>query len=53
MSDFEIFWLEDAGYRAQAIGVAARALRDNPSNLAVSDDPYVRIEMGATPSLAL
>jgi ribosomal protein S18 acetylase RimI-like enzyme len=46
VSDFDTLWLEDAGYRAQAIGVAARALRDNPSNLAVSDNPYVRVERG-------
>ena len=45
MSAFDILWLDDVVYRAQAIGVATRALRDNPSNLAVSDDPYVRLEL--------
>lgn len=46
MADFDTLWLDAPDERRQAGGVAARALRDNPSNLAVSDDPLVRIEMG-------
>ena len=45
MADFEVLWLEDDGQISQAAGVAARALRDNPSSAAVSDDPLVRFEM--------
>jgi hypothetical protein len=45
MEDLEVLWLTDADQIAQAIGVAARALRDDPDWVAVSDDPLVRLEM--------
>jgi ribosomal protein S18 acetylase RimI-like enzyme len=45
MADYEILWLKDADQLSQSVGTAARALRDNPSSLAVSDDPLVRLEM--------
>jgi len=38
----ELLWLTDAGQIAQAVGVAARALRDGPDWTAVSADPDVR-----------
>ena len=38
-------WLDGDEDRLQAAGVAARALRDNPTSIAVSDDPLVRIEL--------
>jgi ribosomal protein S18 acetylase RimI-like enzyme len=45
MEDMEVFWLTEADQIAQAVGVAARALRDDPDWMAVSDDPLVRLEM--------
>jgi ribosomal protein S18 acetylase RimI-like enzyme len=45
MGDIEAFWLTEADEIAQAVGVAARALRDDPDWVAVSDDPLVRLEM--------
>jgi ribosomal protein S18 acetylase RimI-like enzyme len=45
MTVFEATWLSGADQTSQAAGVAARALRDNPTSLAVSDDPLVRLEM--------
>jgi ribosomal protein S18 acetylase RimI-like enzyme len=45
MADLEVLWLTEAEQIAQAVGVAARALRDDPDWTAVSDDPLVRLEM--------
>ena len=45
MQDVEALWLTEADQIAQAVGVAARALRDDPDWSAVSDDPLVRLEM--------
>jgi ribosomal protein S18 acetylase RimI-like enzyme len=45
MKDVEVLWLTEADQIAQAVGVAARALRDDPDWMAVSDDPLVRLEM--------
>jgi ribosomal protein S18 acetylase RimI-like enzyme len=45
MVDVEVVWLTEADQIAQAVGVAARALRDDPDWMAVSDDPLVRLEM--------
>jgi len=45
MEDLEVLWLTEADQITQAIGVAARALRDDPDWMAVSDDPLVRLEM--------
>lgn len=45
MEDTEVLWLTGADQIAQAVGVAARALRDDPDWMAVSDDPLVRLEM--------
>jgi ribosomal protein S18 acetylase RimI-like enzyme len=45
MTVFEAAWLSGADQTAQAAGVTARALRDSPTSLAVSDDPFVRLEM--------
>jgi ribosomal protein S18 acetylase RimI-like enzyme len=45
MDDLEILWLSGAGQIAQAAGVAARALRDDPDWRAVSDDPLWRLAM--------
>ncbi len=45
MADVERVWLEDPELRGQAAGVAARALRDNPASVALSDDPLVRLEV--------
>jgi ribosomal protein S18 acetylase RimI-like enzyme len=42
---FEAEWLDGSDRTSQAAGVAARALRDNPTSLVVSDDPLVRLEM--------
>ena len=43
--DFEVRWLEAADQIAQAVGVTARALRDNPSTVAISSDPQMRVEL--------
>jgi ribosomal protein S18 acetylase RimI-like enzyme len=45
MEDEELLWLTGADQITQAAGVAARALRDDPDWVAVSDDPLVRLEM--------
>jgi ribosomal protein S18 acetylase RimI-like enzyme len=45
MEVLEVLWLTGADQIAQAVGVAARALRDDPDWLAISDDPLVRLEM--------
>jgi ribosomal protein S18 acetylase RimI-like enzyme len=45
MVDVDVFWITEADQIAQAVGVAARALRDDPDWMAVSDDPLVRLEM--------
>ena len=45
MEDVEVLWLTEADQIAQAVGVAARALRDDPDWMAVSEDPLVRLEM--------
>src|SRR5664280_2372479 len=45
MEDLEVLWLTESDQIAQAVGVAARALRDDPDWMAVSNDPLVRLEM--------
>jgi ribosomal protein S18 acetylase RimI-like enzyme len=45
MAEYEVLWLEATDLVTQAAGVTARALRDNPSSVAISDDPLVRLEM--------
>lgn len=45
MAEVQTSWLDSDGDRLQAAGVSARALRDNPTSLAVSDDPLVRMEL--------
>ena len=45
MDEYEVLWLEGAEQIAQAAGVTARSMRDSPNSLAVSDDPFVRLEM--------
>lgn len=45
MKDYETLWLGGAEQVSQAAGVTARALRDSPTSLAVSSDPFVRLEM--------
>ena len=45
MADFEAQWLKGTSQISQAAGVTARALRDSPSSLAISNDPLVRLEM--------
>jgi ribosomal protein S18 acetylase RimI-like enzyme len=45
MEDLGVLWLTEPDQIAQAAGVAARALRDDPDWVAVSDDPLVRLEM--------
>ena len=45
MEDREVLWLTEADQIAQAVGVAARALRNDPDWMAISDDPLVRLEM--------
>jgi ribosomal protein S18 acetylase RimI-like enzyme len=44
MDDYEVLWLTGADQIRQAVGVTARALRDDPPLLAVSGDPLVRLE---------
>jgi ribosomal protein S18 acetylase RimI-like enzyme len=48
MEGIEALWLTEADQIAQAVGVAARSLRDDPDWMAVSDDPIVRLEMLCT-----
>jgi ribosomal protein S18 acetylase RimI-like enzyme len=45
VDDYEVVWLESADQIAQAAGVTARAMRDSPNSVAVSDDPFVRLDM--------
>jgi ribosomal protein S18 acetylase RimI-like enzyme len=45
MEGVEVLWLTEPGQIAQAVGVAARALRDDPDWTSISDDPLVRLEM--------
>ncbi len=45
MTELETAWLKGTDQTAQAARVAARALRDSPTSMAVSDDPLVRFEM--------
>jgi ribosomal protein S18 acetylase RimI-like enzyme len=45
VDDFDVLWLEGPEQIAQAAGVTARAMRDSPNSVAVSDDPFVRLEM--------
>jgi ribosomal protein S18 acetylase RimI-like enzyme len=45
VADYEVGWLKGAGHVAQSTGVTARALRDNPSSMGLSDDPLVRLEL--------
>ena len=45
MDEFEVFWLDSTDQMSQAVGVAARSLRDSPDTSAISDDPLVRLEM--------
>lgn len=43
--DYEALVLNEPEHRVQAAGVAARSLRDSPSAMAVSSDPFVRLDM--------
>jgi ribosomal protein S18 acetylase RimI-like enzyme len=45
VADYEVLWLDATDQVSQAAGVAARALRDSPSSVAISNDPLVRLEM--------
>ena len=45
MDDYEVLWLTHADQIRQAVGVTARALRDDPPLRAVSGDPLVRLDM--------
>jgi ribosomal protein S18 acetylase RimI-like enzyme len=45
VANYEVLWLKGTDQVSQAAGVAARALRDNPSTVAVSSDRLVRLEM--------
>ncbi len=45
MDDYEVLWLTGADQIRQAVGVSARALRDDPPLCAVSADPLVRLDM--------
>jgi ribosomal protein S18 acetylase RimI-like enzyme len=45
VDDFEVLWLEEPEQIVQAAGVTARSMRDSPNSVAVSDDPFVRLEM--------
>ena len=45
MDDYEVLWLAGPDQISQAVGVTARSMRDSPSSIAVSNDPYVRLEM--------
>ena len=45
MVEYGVQWLTGADQVSQAVGVTARALRDNPTSIAVSSDPLVRLEM--------
>jgi ribosomal protein S18 acetylase RimI-like enzyme len=45
MEEVEVLWLTEANQIAQGVGVAARALRDDPDWSAISDNPPVRLKM--------
>ena len=45
MVEVQTSWLDGDDDRSQAAGVAARALRDNPTSVAVSDDALARFEL--------
>ena len=45
MVEVQTSWLDGDEDRLQSAGVAARALRDNPTSIAVSDDPLARFEL--------
>ena len=45
MDDYEVLWLDGGEQISQAAGVTARAMRDSPNSMAVSSDPFVRLEM--------
>ncbi len=45
MDDYEVSWLAGDDQISQAAGVTARSMRDSPNSLAVSDDPFVRLDM--------
>jgi ribosomal protein S18 acetylase RimI-like enzyme len=45
VDDCEVLWLDNAEQISQATGVTARAIRDSPNSIAVSNDPFVRLEM--------
>jgi ribosomal protein S18 acetylase RimI-like enzyme len=45
VDEFEVLWLDGADQISQAVGVAARSLRDSPDTMAISEDPLVRVEM--------
>lgn len=45
MDKFEVLWLNDSDQISQAVGVAARALRDGSDTMEISKDPLVRQEM--------
>ena len=45
VDDYEVLWLDGREQISQAAGVTARAMRDSPNSIAVSSDPFVRLEM--------
>ena len=45
MDDYEVLWLGGSEQISQAAGITARAMRDSPNSIAVSGDPFVRLEM--------
>jgi ribosomal protein S18 acetylase RimI-like enzyme len=45
VAEYGVQWLTGADQVSQAVGVTARALRDNPTSRSVSSDPLVRLEM--------
>jgi ribosomal protein S18 acetylase RimI-like enzyme len=45
VDDVEVLWLGEDEQIVQAAGVTARSMRDSPTSVAVSNDPFVRLEM--------
>ena len=45
MDDYEVLWIDGSEQISQAAGVTARAMRDGLNSVAVSSDPFVRLEM--------
>jgi len=45
VDDYETLWLDGSDQISQAAGVTARSMRDSPNSIAVSSDPFVRLEM--------